>query len=321
MRSNSSFIVSSYRRSVVPALILISSGLLVGCSTDRQLVNGTTISLLADWWYYVALVGAILVGGIGLLCGVFAPFSEEEGGFAVLGFIFLICATVVWAIWPGWESPDERFAVANSIAQEEVQAERAKGVAEQSRLAEERAVAEQARIAALALQEEERAAELAASPAGRAKLAREQRETLVKKRDGQFKPLRTEHRAELKKFVGRLKRTLPSSGYSTHKDLLEAGDEAIDLRNLLKRASILTVTADWLTSKIKRMTVAIARLEQQEWELQRRIELNQVTSEHEWKDIERMIATAKAIIEEDTPTATTQDYAAAEADLFQRLSR
>ncbi len=277
------------RREVSWALMpmLVTCLAAMGCEEPRQLLDGTSISLSPGWWYTGRWVLAVASGLLAVLL-VLAAAADDEGGAAV--FFLVLGVGLGWLAYPGMVSPDDRWESANAAA----------------------------RARAAKQQEGE---EHDASPAGRAKLAHDKRQALVLKRDHQFTPLRDRHKSELKTYTKKLSKSLPAAGYATHEDLVRAGDEGIELQNLLKRAAILTVTVQWLEAKIQRTSVAIARLEQQEWELARRIELNQVTSEDEWQDIEKMIATAQAIIEEDTPTATTQDYAAAEATIFRRFNR
>ena len=295
---------------VAPVLCLLCGFIFTACAAKRVLVDGTTVTVDLSWWYWTRWGLSILAGLVGLVCAIPIVTANDTESKLLGGVFVTIAAILVWFAWPGSDTPKEVWESANAMAQVQMESALSEAKAHEAQVSEER---DKARKKARA--------KMDASPAGRAKLTRSKGKALTIKRDEQFKPLHQRHMKELKTYKKELSAALPKSGYDSHQALLAAGDASIELRNKLKRAAILRVTSEWLEAKIRSTSVAIAKLDQRAWELERRAELNQVTSADEWKDIETMIATAQAIIEEDTPVAEAQDYAAAEAELFQELSK
>lgn len=157
------------------------------------------------------------------------------------------------------------------------------------------------------------------SVSGRAATIRERIRDLKSKRDTRYAPLLKKHTTEFDSYKTKLKSNLKTAGLTSHEGLLKTGDEHLETRNTLRRAAILDVTIKWLSGKLKATEIAIKKLDQQAWELERRAELNEVATDAERKNIDKLILNAETIIAEDTPPQEKQDIAAAEKLLFETL--
>ena len=157
------------------------------------------------------------------------------------------------------------------------------------------------------------------SVSGRAATIRERIQDLKSKRDMRYTPLLEKHTAEFTKYRQQLKSLVKTAGLTTHEALLKGGDEHLEIKNTLRRAAILDVTIKWLSGKLKVTEIAIKKLDQQAWELERRAELNEVATDEERENIDKLILNAETIIAEDTPPQEKQDIAAAEKSLFETL--
>ena len=290
--------------------------LVSGCTTTHALQGGGSVETMSDFWYYVRWAASLFMWFVALAV-LFHGFTDAaDGGEAMFGILLTgALAAGGYFFHPGFDSPDDIVAAKQAELGHKQSATNKKLDREKEKAAE----AERQRI--LQKKTEEKRAAFAMSPQGRAKLIRDKITHLTSKRDEKLKPLLQRYDREMRTYKKELTRGLRKGRYRNHEDLIRAGDKAIVLQNKLKRAAILKVTLDWLTQKIARTTVAIQKLDQQAWVLERRVELNEVTPKNEWKDIEKMLATAQAIIEEDTPTSDAQDYAEAEAALFKELAR
>jgi hypothetical protein len=287
-------------------LFVVLALVLVGCSTEHTLADGSSVTVISGWVYGTRMAICVLFGFLALLAG--SQFQENENvGFLLIAFCL---GGVALYSFPGLEGPEELLESAQERAEGELSDKATEAAERALRIEESDREAEQVRREAATKKAE------ALSPGGRATAVRAKLKELDQ-RVREQKQVVGRRAPELAKYKRDLRRLRRKSGLKSHQELAKAGKSANKLRRALSRAARLQKQDTFLRSRITRSNEHREELEDKLWELERQAEINGVISEEETRSLERLLASAEATIEESLPVDMKQDLAAIEAQLFE----
>jgi len=145
------------------------------------------------------------------------------------------------------------------------------------------------------------------------------RKTALENRRPELGKTRAKWQSEFEDLRRTLKKALPETGVNSHQELVSKTDISQQTINFLNRAAhvrVLVAEVDGLLASADR---TLLELDQQIWKLEKKIELNNVTTPEEAAAINRALATATELVAERTSPAKREDIAAEEAKLFREI--